>query len=98
MSHYTKEKQSMSKFFTNRVAKNGKRKLILSKGITLQKDGVEIELDQYRMAHCIDAVESIQRRQESGNLDSEKATKLLDYINDKNIKFDVVIPPASQEE
>jgi len=85
----------MSVIFTDlgsfRTAKNGKPKFIIAKGITMQKDGVEIPLDQYRTAHCMDAVEQIQRRQEAGHLDSEKATKLLDYIQDKNIKYNVLI-------
>jgi hypothetical protein len=89
----------MDRKFTNigslRVAANGKRKLILAKGITILKDGVEVPLSEFRVAHCIDSAESVLRRQEAGKLDNEKAEKMLNYINEKNIKFDVVIPPAT---
>ncbi len=86
-----------TKIGTLRVSQTGKRNLVLGKGVEIFVDGEKIALDKFRMAKCLDATESVQSLLQRGAIDSDAAEQRLNYISDKNIKFDVVIPPATQD-
>lgn len=75
----------------------GNNNIVFSKGITILKDGVEVELGQYRLAKCFDATESVERLVAAGHIPQDKKDERLSYINDKNIMFDVTVPPVKAE-
>ena len=82
-----------------RTAKNGKKKFVLSNQIDfiVLKDGSKVSLDKFRTAICKDAVEDAQDMLSRGILDNEQLEKKLSYINDKQIKYQVTLPPATEE-
>jgi len=81
---------------TLRVAKNGKRKLVLDSRIATitYTDGSVYTPDKFRTAICRDAVESAQNLAERGIIDADELAKKLAFIDEKSIKLDVVIPPT----
>lgn len=79
-----------------RVAKNGKRKFVINKDVQILYKGNQVDLGEFRTAACRDSLESVQGLLERGIITQEEAEKKMEYINEKQIKFDVVIPPADK--
>lgn len=82
---------------TLRTNSNGKRILVLDSRLELFFEGKKVDMDKYRTAYCSDSTDRIQSRLQRGNLTQEQADKQLQIIADKNIKFDISLPPASEE-
>jgi len=88
-------KKSWPKIGDVRTDIKGNRNIIFAKNVTILVDGEEVPLGQFRLAKCQGSVENVQRLAELGYLTDEQLTDKLAYIEEKNIKFDVVIPPAN---
>jgi hypothetical protein len=68
--------------------------LVLAKGITILKDGVEVPVDPtYKSLSLFDSTEGAHRLASMGIIDNEALTKKLEYIADKNIVRDIVAFP-----
>jgi len=68
--------------------------LVLGKGITIFKDGVEVPVDaMYKSLSLFDSTEGAHRLLSLGIIDDEALQKKLEYISDKNIVRDVVAFP-----
>lgn len=83
---------------TMRINTNGKRIFILDSRLELFFEGKKVEMDKYRTAYLSSSEERIQSRLQRGNLTQTEADEKLKFIADKNIKFDISLPPASNEE
>ena len=69
--------------------------LVLSKGITIFKDGVQVSIDPtYKTLNLFDSTEGANRLAELGHLDTDQLAEKLAYIGEKNIIRDVVAYPA----
>lgn len=76
-----------------RVGQNGNRNFIVNKNVEIFVDGVKQELGQYRTVKCFDATDSVQSLLTRGLIDQAEADKRIEYIDEKSIKLDLVIPP-----
>ena len=85
-----------TKIATVRKDKNGKNNIVFGKDVEILVGGEKLQLDQYRMAKLFNSADSVLSLQTQGKIDNETAEKRLGYINDKNITFDVVIPPTTK--
>jgi len=81
---------------TIRTTKTGKKILVISKDVEIFVKGEKLDLGDYRTVQLLPSVDGIQRRQQSGSLDNEKAESLLNYIDEKGITHDAVVPPAAK--
>ena len=90
----------MSKFWENigtiRTTKTGKKILVINKDVEIRKNGEVLDLGEFRTIYLSSSTDSVQRRQASGKLENEKAEKLLNYIEEKGITHDAVIPPTAE--
>ena len=74
---------------------NGKFQLILADGITILKDGQPVEIHEvYKSLALFDAKEGAENLAKKGVIDKQMLEDKLAYIDNKNIRYDVVACPV----
>ena len=92
-------KKQWPKLGTIRVSEdangNKKTRLVLDKDVTIHYKGEQVVLDQYRMAFLKDKnalLDSLSFMQENGYIDEESYNKQVSAIEEKGVKYEILIP------
>lgn len=75
-------------------------KILVGKGFNAETktydDYVEVDLGEYRTVNVQNPLESLDRLKASKHIDDAEYADKLTQIEQKNIKYNLVIPPASE--
>lgn len=70
--------------------------IVLDKNVEILVNGEKVELSKYRVVRLYDSRKSAEMLFEKDKIDKEEYEKKLDIIENKNIDFNLVVPPSEE--
>lgn len=94
----TTKKPSWPELGTLRKNKSGKSYIVLNKDVEITVNGQKVDLGKFRSVQLVDPTAGVDALLEGGYITEKDHAERLSAIEERSIKYKLVVPPEKTEE